>query len=72
MNVRTNHVHRVVHADADAAKVMNTLKARVTRELRRYGLIGEERDVWARGVGKRKLFDESAVLTTIDYVLNQQ
>lgn len=47
-NVRTNHVHCVVTADAKAEKVMNDLKAYATRRLRSDGLISEESKVWAR------------------------
>jgi len=42
VNVRTNHVHVVVEADALPERVMNTIKAWATRRLRKEGLFPKD------------------------------
>ncbi|MGE3074532.1 MAG: transposase [Dehalococcoidia bacterium] len=72
VNVRTNHVHVVVAADAAPDRVLVALKARTTRLLRESGAIGAKVQPWSRGGSKRILWREGDVEAAVDYVLNRQ
>ncbi len=72
LNVRTNHVHIVVTAEAMPERVMSSLKAWGTRRLVSRGLAVPGKSVWARHGSTRYLWQESHVEAAIDYVLNQQ
>jgi REP element-mobilizing transposase RayT len=72
VNVRTNHVHSVVHANSKPEPVANALKAYATRRLRIEGLVQAEQKIWSRGVSTRYLWQERSVELAIDYVLNGQ
>ena len=72
LNVRTNHVHLVVAADAGPDAVVRTLKARTTRQLRAGKLAAAGDSVWSRGGSHRVLWSESAVDAATDYTLNRQ
>jgi REP element-mobilizing transposase RayT len=71
VNVRTNHMHAVVVANADASRVLKDLKAWCTRRLREAGLVGD-RPVWTDQGSTRKLFDGDDVGGAVDYVKNRQ
>lgn len=73
LNVRTNHVHVVITAEAvAAATVAAQLKARATRRLREMGLTDNDSRVWARHGSSRLLFKVENVEEVVDYVLYQQ
>jgi REP element-mobilizing transposase RayT len=72
LNVRTNHLHLVVHANAAPELVMNTCKAWATRRLREQRLIAGDGRVWARHGSTPPLKGATAVANAIEYVLNKQ
>jgi REP element-mobilizing transposase RayT len=72
LHVRTNHVHVVVSAVADASKMLNGLKARATRMLREAGLFDADRPIWTERGNIALLFDRNALAEAIDYVANRQ
>jgi REP element-mobilizing transposase RayT len=72
LNVRTNHVHLVVGADEQPAKVLNVLKVRATTVLRAGRMVAEHRPIWARGGSRRVLWDDAALAAAVEYVLNGQ
>ncbi|GMV85833.1 MAG: hypothetical protein AMXMBFR80_16880 [Dehalococcoidia bacterium] len=72
LNVRTNHVHLVVGADEQPAKVLNVLKARATTALRAGRMVAEHRPIWSRGGSRRVLWDAQALAAAVEYVLNGQ
>jgi REP element-mobilizing transposase RayT len=61
LNVRSNHVHLVLSADAAPARVVNTVKSRATLMLRQSGLVGAGESVWSRGASKRYPWSEDDV-----------
>lgn len=69
VNIRTNHLHAVVSANANPNKIVNDFKAYATRRLRNDKLIGENRIVWARGKSRQYFWKTVHVETAIDYVL---
>jgi REP element-mobilizing transposase RayT len=71
-NVRTNHVHAVISARSDATKMLNDLKAYLTRALRRGGAIAGRNKVWTEGGSKRHLFTDKAVARACAYVRDAQ
>jgi len=56
VNVRPNHIHVVVEADAFRERVMNTIKALATHRLRNEGLHPKDRNVWTRQGSARYLW----------------
>jgi len=72
VNVRTNHVHAVVLANADPARILNSLKAWATRDLRQSGLVGKDTSIWTKGGSRRWLWNAEDVEGAVDYVLNGQ
>jgi len=71
-NVRTNHVHAVVAASGDPARMLADLKAYLTRALRRAWLIEGRERVWAKGGSKRPLFTDEDVRRACEYVMLAQ
>jgi REP element-mobilizing transposase RayT len=72
INVRTNHVHKVVSANHRAGLVLNAFKANATRQLREDGLWPYSFSPWADKGSKRRLWNEQSVARAIDYVVNGQ
>lgn len=72
LNVRTNHVHAVVTADALPGRVLNALKANATRQLRVYGLWSHPFSPWADKGSNRWLWNEESVARAVDYVVHGQ
>lgn len=72
LNVRTNHAHSVVSAEAKPEAIMNAFKANATRELREAVLVGTNQQVWSRGGSTRYLWKPSHVDGAVDYVLYGQ
>ncbi|MEX0784178.1 MAG: transposase [Dehalococcoidia bacterium] len=48
LNVRTNHVHAVVDANATPERVMNDYKVWATKRLRTERITAPKRPIWAR------------------------
>jgi len=71
-NVRTNHVHTVVSANAKPDCIRSAFKANATRMLREAGYWREEQTPWARKGSKRYLWTEQDLLNAIAYVLYDQ
>lgn len=71
LNVRTNHAHGVVSAAAKPDAIMNAFKANATRELRKAGLVDDEK-IWSRGGSTRFLWKSVHVDRAVDYVLYGQ
>ncbi len=72
VNVRTNHVHVVVTADAPPERVMTALKASATRRLTDAGEIAPKTKIWTRHGSTRYVWDPDDVPKVMDYVLNAQ
>ncbi|MCE9589638.1 MAG: class I tRNA ligase family protein [Planctomycetes bacterium] len=70
--VRTNHVHVVVEADATPERVMNDFKTYSTRRLREASLAGPDDHVWARHGSTRYLNDEVSIELACQYVRQQE
>jgi REP element-mobilizing transposase RayT len=71
-NVRTNHVHTVVSANAKPDCIRSAFKANATRMLREAGYWRGERSPWARKGSKRYLWTEQDLINAIAYVLYDQ
>jgi REP element-mobilizing transposase RayT len=69
VNVRTNHVHAVVSAQAKPERIVDALKANATKMLREQSLISSEMKIWSRGRSRRYLWKPRHVNAAIDYVL---
>ena len=72
LHVRSNHVHIVVAADRDPARVMTDMKAAASRELTRANFDDATRKRWTRHGSTLHLFTVASVAEKIDYTLNQQ
>ena len=72
LNVRTNHVHAVVAASSDPARVMQQCKAAGTAALVEAGLLAPGTQTWTRHGGTRWLWKETGVAAAWDYVVNRQ
>lgn len=72
INVRTNHVHAEVEADADVAKVLHDLKAWPTRRLVEAGLLQAGRSAWGRHGSTRYVHTPDSLTSAIDYVTRMQ
>jgi len=70
LNVRSNHVHLVVRADAPPERVMGQCKAWASRRLREAGHTPER--VWTRHGSTRRLNSEASLKRAIDYVPYEQ
>lgn len=71
LNVRTNHVHCVVSAEAAAEKVMNDCKAYATRRLRNDGLMSREMEVWAKHGSSPEVVVPEQLVRVCRYVRDQ-
>lgn len=71
LNVRTNHVHLVLTADATPERAMSECKAWSTRRLREAGLITADERVWTRHGSTRYLWDRASLERAIEYVCHQ-
>jgi REP element-mobilizing transposase RayT len=72
INVRTNHVHVVVAANANPEKMINAFKANCTRELRSDAVVSGSQQVWARGGSRRYLWKPNHVEGAVNYVVHGQ
>lgn len=72
VNARANHVHSVLTADIAPERVMTTLKAWSTRELRALGLAGHSDRLWSRHGSTVYLWSELDVERACGYVLDMQ
>jgi len=72
INVRSNHVHIVVSAQAKPERIADAFKAFATKKLREENLISNETKVWSRGRSRRYLWKPRHVTLAIDYVLYSQ
>ena len=72
INVRTNHVHVVISAEAQPKFVMNAFKANATRELREAGLVDPNRSVWSRGGSAKYLWKPKNVEAAVEYTVTGQ
>ncbi|HPF38134.1 MAG TPA: transposase [Phycisphaerae bacterium] len=72
INVRSNHVHIVVSADAAPERVMNDFKAYATRRLREADAVPPDCRLWSRHGSTRYLWDERAVARACAYVRDGQ
>jgi REP element-mobilizing transposase RayT len=72
LHVRGNHIHVVITADRDPARLMGDLKARASRDLTRAGFDTPDRIRWTRHGSTRHLFDEVAIAQAVQYTLNEQ
>ena len=72
LNVRTNHVHLVVTAARDPARVMAEFKARATRALREAGLVADDARVWTKHGSTRHLHTEHSKARALLYVMEGQ
>ena len=70
LNVRTNHVHIVVTADASPSDVMGKLKSRCSRRLRE--LDPHLSRIWTTHGSTRWLNTNETVMAAIRYVLHHQ
>ena len=71
VNVRTNHVHLVVTADAHPDDVMNQLKAWCSRRLNE-AAGGGARRWWTKHGSTKWINDEAYLAEAIDYDTNRQ
>jgi REP element-mobilizing transposase RayT len=70
--VRTNHVHSVVEAEARPELIMNSFKSYSSRALNALGIDSPERKSWARHGSTRWLFKDTNVQEAIRYVVQEQ
>ncbi len=71
-NVRTNHVHIVLSAQAPPEPVMNTLKSWCTRRMRERGVIPPGIEPWARHGSTRYLWTSEHIRKACEYVDDMQ
>ena len=72
LNIRTEHIHAVVAADASPLSVLHTLKAYGTRALRARRIVGADSQVWARHGSTEYAWNEDDVAAVVEYTLNRQ
>jgi len=72
LNIRTNHGHSVVAAQAPPDKVLSAFKANATRELREAMLVATHQKVWSRGGSTRYLWMLQDVEAAVNYTLYEQ
>jgi REP element-mobilizing transposase RayT len=72
INVRTNHVHAVVSANAAPKHVLSAFKANATRVMREAGQWRSERSPWAHGGSRRYLWTEQELSNAVAYVMYDQ
>src|ERR1044071_2017785 len=69
INVRSNHTHTVVSAQAKPERIADAFKAFATRKLREENLCQKDSRIWSRGRSRRYLWKPRQVELAIDYVL---
>lgn len=72
VNVRTNHVHAVIGANADASRVLGDVKRWPTRRLRENGLVSATQRVWTEHGSTRRIWNSDGLAAACDYVNNRQ
>jgi REP element-mobilizing transposase RayT len=72
LNVRTNHVHAVLPAIVQPARMLQAIKSAATQDVRKQGLLDQTQPIWTSGGSKTWLLDEQERANAIDYVKNQQ
>jgi REP element-mobilizing transposase RayT len=72
VNVRSNHVHTVVSAQAKPERLADAFKASATKKLREANLVSRNVNIWSRGRSRRYLWKPRNVEQAIDYVLYSQ
>jgi REP element-mobilizing transposase RayT len=72
LNVRTNHVHLVVRAEASPEVVMGQCKAWASRRLREAGLVSSDQKLWTRHGSTRWINRHEDLAAAIDYVVRLQ
>ncbi len=71
-SVASNHVHVVVTAqDALPERVMQLLKAKATKMLRKAGFVEKEEKIWTQHGSTKYVFNEKNLENVCDYVRNQ-
>ena len=70
LNVRTNHAHSVVYVgEAAPGRVLSSLKANATRQMREDGCWTLDESPWVEKGSKRLLWNERSVERAVHYVL---
>ncbi len=69
LNVRTNHAHAVIAAQAKPERIADAMKAFATKRLRELGLDDSSSRVWSRGRSRRYLWKPRHAEAAINYVL---
>jgi len=72
VNVRSNHVHTVVTADATPESVMNYFKRYASRQLHEQQLFSKETTIWTRHGSTRYLNDQRSIDAAVRYVIDGQ
>ena len=72
INVRSNHAHAVVSAQAKPERIADAFKAFATKKLREEKLFPKGLRIWSRGRSRRYLWKPRHVAKAIDYVLYGQ
>jgi REP element-mobilizing transposase RayT len=72
IHVRMNHVHTVVSAQEEPAKLLNHFKSYASRELNRANIDGDNRMRWTRHGSNRYLWKPEHVRAAIEYVVRGQ
>jgi REP element-mobilizing transposase RayT len=72
LNVRTNHVHAVVAADAIPERVMNDFKVWATKRMRESGIAAPEGKIWSRHGSTIWLWTQRDLAAACSYVLDGQ
>ena len=72
LNVRINHAHSVVSAQASSDKVLNDFKSYATRRMRKELVWTEKYSPWVDRGSKRNLWNEDHIFHACDYVINGQ
>lgn len=72
INVRTNHIHAVVSAQAKPERIADAFKSFATKLLREKQLVEPALQIWSRGRSRRYLWKPRHVELAIEYVLYGQ
>jgi len=71
-NVRKNHVHAVITANAKPEAVLSALKANATRAMKEADCWKSDASPWAYRGSKKYLWTEKELAAAVDYVKYQQ
>lgn len=72
LNVRTNHAHAVVSAAQKPERIVDSMKAVATKQLRIRQLVEGNTKVWSRGRSRRYLWKPRHVAAAIEYTVYGQ